>query len=383
MKSPLRGSIFGTRFGGTKIASTVTLQLDSMKFNSRRSLVTQDTKNQRGKGGSTRSVKSCPHIRHTKDYNMCKNLSQIVLYSKPEKFAHRFFGDLQKSVGDCKLPDGVTCLYTKDDGLYSTADVLYIHECFNSCELPAYPEQLVARFNYGPELNYRRCNNRTIHKADFKINYHISSSIPWLYLCFPENKQPVMDALRLDIPSNRSGIAMFLSDCNARFSRWRYEYLNELMKYVKIDSYGTCLHNSKMESTRRDVEKFNIKIDILVQKRYKFLIAFENSQVSEYITEKIWHAYMSQTIPIYYGPPEIYEQVPGNNTFIDVAKFPGPKQLAEYIKTVDRSRQLYRSFFDFDISKLKMFAKSWCSETPLSCLICNEAYQMKKSRCSI
>ena len=374
----------GSVVEGIKITSAVTLkELDAMKFDSSRSWVTPGANNL-GNERSMRRMMAHPNSGHSKVNNLCKNQSQIILYSKPtEKFANRFFSDLQNSVGDCKLPDGVTCLYTIDDGLYGTADVLFIHECFSARETPAYPEQLVARFNYGPEIKFRPCNNRTIQKADIKINYHTSSSVPWLYLCLPENKQPVMDALRLDIPSNRSGIAMFVSDCKPSFSKWRYKYLKELMKYIDIDSYGTCLHNAKMESTRWDNEKFNIKVDILVKKRYKFLIAFENSPVSEYITEKIWHAYMSQTIPIYYGAPEVYNQVPGRNTFIDAAKFPGPKQLAEYIKKVDRNSQLYRSFFDFDISKLEAFEKSWCSEMSSSCLICNKAYHMKKSRCNI
>ena len=91
---------------------------------------------------------------------------------------------------------------------------------------------------------------------------------------------------------------------------------------------------------------------------------------------------MSQTIPIYYGPPEIYEQVPGRNTFIDAVKFAGPKQLAEYIKKVDRSRYLYQSFFNFDVSQFEAFQKAWCSEIPLACRICNKAYEIKQSRCS-
>ena len=267
------------------------------------------------------------------------------MYSKLiDDFPAVKFRDYQKSVPDCKLPDGVTCSYTEDDNLYSTADVLYIHECFSFCETPAYPGQIVVRYNLGPENEFRPCNNGTVHAADIKIIFHISSTIPLLYLCLPGIKQPLMDALRLGVPSNRHGIAMFVSDCKASFSQWRYKYLIELMKYIKIDSYGKCLHNTAMKSTRQDTETINhydMKVDILKKKQYKFLIAFENTHTSEYISEKIWHAYMSQTIPIYYGAPEIYEQVPGRNTFIDAAKFSVPKQLAEYIKKVDEDTKLY------------------------------------------
>ena len=55
--------------------------------------------------------------------------------------------------------------------------------------------------------------------------------------------------------------------------------------------------------------------------------------LQEYVSKKIWHAYLSQTIPIYYGTPDVFtmQQVPGNNTFIDATKFAGPKELAQYI----------------------------------------------------
>ena len=35
--------------------------------------------------------------------------------------------------------------------------------------------------------------------------------------------------------------------------------------------------------------------------QYKFVICGENTKIDQYITEKIFHGYLSQTIPIYYG----------------------------------------------------------------------------------
>ena len=377
-------------FDNKKVTSVVSTSQtwDVIKVNSKSSVKKADRPGSRSTKRSVNCPNSSGHVT-TIDYastarsnRLCKDQGKLIVYSKPRGgFPVDNFRDHNNSVADCKLPDGVTCSYTEDDNLYSTADVLYIHECFSLCETPAYPEQIVVRYNMGPEIERRPCNNATIQVADIKTNYHVSSTIPWLYLCAPDIKQPLMDALRLDVPSNRHGIAMFVSDCKANFSQWRYKYLKELMKYIKIDSYGKCLHNTKMKSTRKNIKRDDIKLGIL--KRYKFLIAFENTHVSEYISEKIWHAYMSQTIPIYYGAPEIYEQVPGRNTFIDAAKFSKPKQLAEYIKKVDRNMKLYRSFFDFDLSHLEEFEKAWCSEIPLSCHICNKAYQIKQSRCKI
>ena len=328
---------------------------------------------------------ACPRAKVDKDdkiHHLCKDRSEIVVYSKlRDKFSIERFRNYEN---DCKLPNGVTCLYTEDDSLYTTADVLYVHECFSFCETPAYPEQIVIHYNLGPEI--RQCNNKTIHSSDIRISYSTSSTIPFLYLCLPGIKQPVMDALRLEPPSNRHGIAMFVSDCDFWFSKWRYDYLKELMHYIEIDSYGKCLHNTVMNSTRQDtktVNHYDLKIELLKQKRYKFLICFENTPVSEYITEKIWHAYISQTIPIYYGAPGIYRQLPGANTFINAAKFAGPRQLAEYIKEVDTNEQLYQSFFNFNSAHFKAFERRWCSETPLSCRMCRKAYEIKQKRCNI
>ena len=310
---------------------------------------------------------------------LCQDQDRIVIYSKLR--ANFCVETFRTYKNDCKLPNGVTCLYTEDDSLYATADVLYVHECFSFCEKPAYPEQIVIHYNMEPEN--RPCNNKAIQSSDIRISYSTSSTIPLVYLCLPGIKHFVIDALQLKPPSNRHGIAMFVSDCNLWFSKWRYNYLKELMQYIEIDSYGKCLHNTAMNSTRQEVNYFDLKIELLKSKRYKFLICFENTPVSQYITEKIWHAYISQTIPIYYGAPAIYRQVPGAKTFINAAKFAGPRQLAEYIKEVDTNEQLYRSFFNFNLAHFKAFERRYCSEIPIACRMCRKAYEIKQKRCDI
>jgi len=323
---------------------------------------------------------SCPHApaRIAGSDNMCRDQTKILIYSKLlEGFSvERYRG--YRTV-NCKLPNEAQCMYTEDDKLYGSADALYIHECFSYCEQPAYPGQVTIHYNLGPES--RSCNNPKRSPGDIRVSYKTSVTIPLLYLCLPRIKQPILRALRLDPPSDRQGIAMFVSDCRAT---WRYKYLKELMKYIDIDSFGKCLHNTIIPESRKGTKNtspFDVKIDLLIKKRYKFLIAFENTVTSEYITEKIWHGYLSQTIPIYYGAPEVYKQVPGNNTFIDAAKFNGPKKLAEYIMKVDKDKQLYQSFFTFTIPPLKAFQKKFCKEISLACDMCNRTYHIKQKHC--
>ena len=75
----------------------------------------------------------------------------------------------------------------------------------------------------------------------------------------------------------------------------RIKFFESLSKYKKVDSGGKFMNNIG----RRVLNKNEFC------KQYKFNIAFENSSHIGYTTEKIMEAYAVQTIPIYYGNPEV------------------------------------------------------------------------------
>ena len=229
----------------------------------------------------------------------CEFRSKLVIFAsfEPQSFAQNKFRSLKGQMATCRLPGGTTCEFTENAAQYATADVLYVHECFHERSERAYLHQILLHYNLGPEIF--ACNTGDSTRADIRISYTSSSIIRLPYLCLAGVRQHTLDALVLSPPTNRHNIVMFVSDCNSKFSKWRYEYLKQLMKYVQIDSYGLCLHNTEMRATRKERDRFKLKMDLIREKRYKFLICFENSVTSEYVTEKIWHAYMTQTIPIY------------------------------------------------------------------------------------
>lgn len=39
--------------------------------------------------------------------------------------------------------------------------------------------------------------------------------------------------------------------------------------------------------------------------RYKFVIAFENAECKDYITEKLWRPLIAGSVPIYWGSPTV------------------------------------------------------------------------------
>eukprot|EP01084_Bolivina_argentea_P042109 77690_1 len=66
----------------------------------------------------------------------------------------------------------------------------------------------------------------------------------------------------------------------------REKYLAELFKYIDIHSLGSCLHLNPSNVTIPSRSNYFFDISNIVSK-YKFYIAFENSNCEGYITEKL------------------------------------------------------------------------------------------------
>ena len=79
-----------------------------------------------------------------------------------------------------------------------------------------------------------------------------------------------------------------------------------------------------------------------VIRQYRFLIAFENSDCYDYVTEKVFDGLNAGAIPIYMGAPNIRDYVP-DHSVIFAADFQSPASLVRYIKLVDSNPDLYNS----------------------------------------
>ena len=102
----------------------------------------------------------------------------------------------------------------------------------------------------------------------------------------PYERYTLWDENVKTLPQNKSyaagktkKVAWFVSNCGARNTR--KEYAMELSKHITVDIYGSC---GPFKCPRRDAKKcFE-----LLNKDYKFYLAFENSNCRDYITEKFF-----------------------------------------------------------------------------------------------
>ena len=113
-------------------------------------------------------------------------------------------------------------------------------------------------------------------------------------------------------------------------------YFNELAKYIPIDIYGKC-------GTLKCVSSPGHSCDRLLDE-YKFYIAAENSLCPDYVTEKFYRALSHGVVPVVYGGAD-YTQYGPPHSYVNVANFRSPKELAEYLLLLDKNDALYMEYF--------------------------------------
>lgn len=122
--------------------------------------------------------------------------------------------------------------------------------------------------------------------------------------------------------------------CNFIFSNQNASLRNslfmELSKYKKVDAGGRVFNN--IGHLVGDKLKF--------QSKYKFSIAFENSEYPGYTTEKLVHPKLVNSIPIYWGNPEVGKDW-NTKSFINAYDFKDLNSLIEFIKEIDNDDKLY------------------------------------------
>eukprot|EP01103_Thecamoeba_quadrilineata_P013923 TRINITY_DN4004_c0_g1_i1.p1 TRINITY_DN4004_c0_g1~~TRINITY_DN4004_c0_g1_i1.p1 ORF type:complete len:643 (-),score=96.02 TRINITY_DN4004_c0_g1_i1:140-2068(-) len=198
------------------------------------------------------------------------------------------------------------------------------------------------KYYYPQQLYYEQM-------TDITMSYEQGSDVPISFMC-SWGGGTLADLLKPPPPkpAGYAPIVWMGTNCGAGGAGIRQRYIEELMKHISVDSYGGCLHN-------RDLPKewqFPIYSDhgssmrnkILMFGNYKFVLAFENNNVTDYVTEKIMNVFQSGSIPVYMGAPNIEEWAPPNS-YIRTDKFKGPADLAKYLKKVLNDKNLYNSFF--------------------------------------
>lgn len=149
-------------------------------------------------------------------------------------------------------------------------------------------------------------------KLDFTASYEMISDAPLLQ-GFPSWVRPEDFAHHSIWQRARPGdIAWLASNCDTT-TNGRTAFVAELMRFVHVDSFGKCLHTTDlppgMAAQRSSGFKFwQDKVRLL--QNYTFTLVLENSNVYDYVTEKLFQALLAGSIPVYLGAPNVQHFLP-------------------------------------------------------------------------
>uniref|UniRef100_G1TK83 Fucosyltransferase n=1 Tax=Oryctolagus cuniculus TaxID=9986 RepID=G1TK83_RABIT len=159
---------------------------------------------------------------------------------------------------------------------------------------------------------------------------------------------------RADSDVFRGLVAWVVSHWDERQARVRYYH--QLSQHVPVDVFG-------QGGPGRPGPNSGLLHTVA---RYKFYLAFENSQHLDYITEKLWrNAFLAGAVPVVLGPDRSnYERFVPRGAFIHVDDFPSASALATYLLFLDRNPTVYRRYFHwrrrYAVHITSFWDEPWC-----------------------
>ena len=158
------------------------------------------------------------------------------------------------------------------------------------------------------------------------------------------------DYEKIKLRNNRS-----CSITQASHNDFREQVFNKLCEYKTVTSSGPWKQNiNPSESLNRHQwldSKYSGRMDGLTYRekikffeKYKFNISIHYTNTPYILQEKIFHAYFSGAIPIFYGNEFINEEGFNPKSFINLHDFNNLDEFLDLIKRIDTDEKLYESY---------------------------------------
>ncbi len=239
--------------------------------------------------------------------------------------------------GRTKLDCGGACDFTPDPKRLSEATAVVFHiPTLRGIPLPLKRRgQLWVAWSLESEVNYPELADPSfMRQFGITMTYRRDATVWWPYF------EPDIEAALVRPPrpkTESSPVVYFRSSLVDRCGRTAYAAA--LMRRVKVDSYGSVLHNRDLPGPDKGRETM-----MAVAARYKFALALENSFAEDYVSEKFFCALISGSVPVYRSAPNVAAFAPADHCFISAADFAGPVELAAYLNWLNEHDEAYQEY---------------------------------------
>tara|TARA_R110002110_G_scaffold392178_3_gene605662 strand:- start:589 stop:1608 length:1020 start_codon:yes stop_codon:yes gene_type:complete len=197
---------------------------------------------------------------------------------------------------------------------------------------------------------YGRCDFALTHEVmDDSRHYRFPY---WVYHIDWFNKGDYGGEPNFLIPENEIGNNVYYNAPKTKFCAimvsnptcQRIETYKKLSKYKQVDGYGNCFKRNDV--SMNDFHGVNgpwEKTKLETLKDYRFSICFEHKVRDGYHSEKLFHAKVAGTIPIYWGASTVSEDF-NPDCFINLNDFESIDAMVERIKEIDQNETLYKQY---------------------------------------
>jgi glycosyl transferase family 10 (putative fucosyltransferase) len=283
-------------------------------------------------------------------------------------FFNPFFAEFPDTSGlECRG----ACEFTHDRARMAEADAVVIHlpTATRLWEVPKYPGQLWVALSLESDVTVPLLRQaRFMRHVDLAMTYRRDADIWWPYVP-PRGFSPgPAERVLTPRPPKRASAPAVLFQSTDYDRCGRNAFAFDLMKKIRIDSYGKFLNNRRMEGPDLGTKT---KLDVI--SGYKFCVAFENSRSVDYVTEKFFEPLIAGSVPVYRGAPNVEDFAPGEKCFINADDFSGPAELADYLNYLDGDAAAYEEYFKWKLQGLRAGFQTMIdalSEEPL-CRLCD------------
>ncbi|KAG8389675.1 hypothetical protein BUALT_Bualt01G0003500 [Buddleja alternifolia] len=182
---------------------------------------------------------------------------------------------------------------------------------------------------------------------DIFIGYHAKDDVQSTYAgaVFHNNRNYHLSSIK----NNNTLVYWSSSRCLPQ----RNQLAKKLLSLLPHHSFGKCLNNvggldmalTLYPECVKDANEAPKWWDHLhcAMSNYKFVLAIENTMTESYVTEKLFYALDSGSVPIYFGAPNVWDFIPPHS-IIDGTKFSSIEQLASYVKSLANDPVAYAEY---------------------------------------
>ncbi|XP_069365249.1 alpha-(1,3)-fucosyltransferase C-like isoform X2 [Maniola hyperantus] len=245
-----------------------------------------------------------------------------------------------------------------------------------------YQHQKYVYANIEAAANYPICSEFWNSFFNWTWSYRTDSDLYWPYFSIKDsmnnfigpkkdmnwinirNMDPIDEKLQVSLSSKTKAAAWFASNCETQSLRENFvEELLEKMKLygLELDTFGEC--GKLLQCPRNKMSRCHRMLD----KYYYFYLAFENSISEDYVSEKILHALLHNTVPVVLGGANYSRFLP-EGAYLNALEL-GATKLAQKMYELIQNPKAYNNFFRWK----KYYSYHYTHESPetdVYCRIC-------------